>query len=293
MTLAVSPLDLSATRLCLGGNVFGWTADERDSVAVLDAYSAWVPGHTGGESEAVLGRWMTARGNRDEMVIATKVGSKPGLTGLGAATVRTAADQSLERLQTDRIDLYYAHRDDEGTPQEEALGAFDGLVREGKVRALGASNYSAPRLAEALAVQDREGFARYVALQPKYNLLDREYEDELAPLLAREQLACLPYSSLASGFLTGKYRGADVDSPRAPKAALYLDDRGRAALALLDEVAAAHGTSVSAVALAWLRTRPTVVAPLASARTTAQLADFLPALDLELTDDELARLTAL
>jgi aryl-alcohol dehydrogenase-like predicted oxidoreductase len=294
--------------LCLGGNVFGWTADEQQSFAVLDAfadaggtfidtadvYSAWVPGHRGGESEEVLGRWMASRGNRDRMVIATKVGSMPGLTGLSAATVQKAADASLARLQTDRIDLYYSHRDDLETPLEEALGAFDALVRDGKVCQVAASNYSAQRLTDALAVQDREGFARYVALQPKYNLLDREYEDDLRPLLEREGLACLPYSSLASGFLTGKYRdGAEVDSPRAPKAAEYLQSGGREALAVLDDVAAAHGTTVAAVALAWLAGQPTVVAPLASARTPQQLAEFLPALDLRLPADELERLSAL
>lgn len=293
--------------LCLGGNVFGWTADESASFAVLDAfaeaggtfldtadvYSAWVPGHSGGESERVVGRWMASRGNRDQMVVATKVGSMPGLTGLSAATVRKAVEGSLERLQTDRVDLYYAHRDDEGTPLEETLGAFDGLVRDGKVRRLGASNHTAARLAEALAVQDREGLARYVALQPEYNLLHRDYEAELMPLLAREGLACLPYASLASGFLTGKYRdGVAVDSPRAAKVAGYLDDRGRAALAALDEVAAAHGTTVAAVALAWLAAQPTVVAPLASARSVEQLNAFLPALELRLTRDELERLSA-
>jgi aryl-alcohol dehydrogenase-like predicted oxidoreductase len=298
---------LPVGRLCLGGNVFGWTADEAASFAVLDAfaeaggtfvdtadaYSAWVPGHRGGESEEVLGRWMASRGNRDQMVVATKVGSLPGLEGLSEATVRKAAEGSLERLRTDRIDLYYAHRDDEGTALEETLGAFDALVGEGKVRQLGASNHTADRLAEALAVQDREGLARYVALQPKYNLLDREYEVELLPLLAREGLACLPYSSLASGFLTGKYReGVDVDSPRAPKAAAYLDGRGLTALALLDEVAADRGTTVAAVALAWLAAQPTVVAPLASARSVEQLAGFLPALDLTLSRDELERLAA-
>ena len=208
--------------------------------------------------------------------------------------MRAAAEGSLARLQTDRIDLYYAHRDDPATPLEDALGAFDALVGAGKVGALGASNYSAERLGQALAVQDREGFARYRVLQPKYNLLDREYEDELAPLVAAEGLACVPYSSLASGFLTGKYRdGASVDSPRAPKAAAYLDGRGRRALAALDDISAAHGTSPSAVALAWLAVQPTVVAPLASARTPEQFAEIAPALTLTLTGEELGRLSAL
>jgi aryl-alcohol dehydrogenase-like predicted oxidoreductase len=240
----------------------------------------------------VLGRWMQARGNRDDLVLATKVGSKPDRTGLAPATVAAAARESLDRLQTDRVDLYYAHRDDPATPLEDALSAFDALVRAGDVVEVAASNYSAERLAQALAVQDREGLARYVALQPQYNLLERAYEDELAPLVAREGLACLPYSALASGFLTGKYLEGTVDSPRAPGAATYLDDRGRAVLAAVTEVAEAHGTTLPAVALAWLSAQPTVLAPLVSARSTGQLAAILPALTLRLTHDELERLAA-
>ena len=300
-----SPLPLPS--FCLGGNVFGWTADEEQSFAVLDAfreaggtfvdtadvYSAWVPGHRGGESEEVLGRWMAARGCRDEMVVATKVASKPGREGLGASNVRLAAHESLERLQTDRIDLYYAHRDDEATPLEDTLGAVDGLVQAGSVRALGASNFSAERLADSLAVQDREGWARYTVVQPLYNLLERDYERDLAPLVAREGLACVPYSALASGFLSGKYRpGVQVDSPRAPQAARYLERGGEQVLRALEAVATARGTTLPAVALAWLASRPTVAAPIASARTAAQLAELLPGPDLELTEDELAGLTA-
>ncbi len=296
----------AATPLCLGGNVFGWTADEAASFAVLDAfaeaggtfidtadaYSSWVPGHRGGESEELLGRWMAARGNRDALVIATKVGSHPGRKGLAPDNVRLAAQESLERLQTDRVDLYYAHRDDPVTPLEDALGAFDALVRAGHVVEVGASNYSAERLAAALTVQDREGFARYSALQPQYNLLERAYEDDLAPLVAREGMSCLPYSALASGFLTGKYLDGPVDSPRSPGASKYLDDRGRAVLSALSEVAGAHGTTGSAVAVAWLSAQPTVLAPLVSARSVEQLRDVLPALSLRLSHDELELLAA-
>jgi aryl-alcohol dehydrogenase-like predicted oxidoreductase len=301
--------DLDVHPLCLGGNVFGWTADEETSFAVLDgyaaaggnfvdtadAYSAWAPGHQGGESETVIGRWLAARGNRDQMVVATKVGRLEGLKDLHADTIRRAAEDSLRRLQTDRIDLYYAHGDDNPEiPLEETLGAFDELVRAGKVRYIAASNYGVPRLNEALEVSRRDGLAEYVALQPHYNLVERDYEDGLAALCADEGLACVPYFSLAMGFLTGKYRpgGPEVDSPRAGGASKYLDERGVAVLEALDDVAAAHGTSPAAVALAWLREQPTVTAPIASARTPEQLAELLPMADLKLSRDELDRLTA-
>jgi len=292
--------------LCLGGNVFGWTADEKQSQAVLDAYaaaggnfidtadaySAWAPGHAGGESETILGRWMAARGNRNRMIIATKVGRFPGLSGLSPKTIRAAAEGSLGRLRTDRIDLYYAHLDDMATPLEETLGAFDALIREGKVRHIAASNYAAPRLSEALAVSTRMGFARYVALQPHYNLVHRaEYEDGLAALCVREGLACFPYYGLASGFLAGKYRpGAKVESPRASGASKYLDERGLRILAALDAIAAERRTAVAAVSLAWLSTRPAVVAPIASARTPEQLAELLPLASMRLTDAEVRKL---
>jgi aryl-alcohol dehydrogenase-like predicted oxidoreductase len=293
--------------LCLGGNVFGWTADEAGSFAVLDAYAAaggnfvdtadayaaWVPGNAGGESETIIGRWLRARGNRDEMTIATKVGMAPGLQGLSEKVIRTAAERSLERLQTDYIDLYYAHYDDQSTPLEESLGAFDALIREGKVRYIAASNYTAARLAEALAVSHREGLARYVALQTEYNLVERAgYQGELRDLCAREGLLCLPYFALAKGFLTGKYRpgGDGVESARAEGARVYLDERGLRVLTVLDEVAAGHGSTVAAVALAWLLAQPTVAAPIASARTPEQLEDLLPAVTLQLSDEELAAL---
>jgi aryl-alcohol dehydrogenase (NADP+) len=295
--------------LCLGGNVFGWTADEKASFAVLDAYldaggnfidtadsySAFVPGHAGGESENVLGKWLAARRNRDRVILATKVGKKPGLEGLAPDTIRAAIEGSLERLQTDYIDLYYAHVDDVDTPLEESLAVFDELVREGKVRHIGASNYGGVRLAEALALSDREGLARYAVAQPHYSLVERdEYEGELAELCTREDLACVPYWGLARGFLTGKYRpgGEPVDSPRATAAAAYLgDERNVRLLGALDALASAHETTVAAIALAWLAAQPGVVAPLASARNPEQLADLLPMAELELTDAEVARLS--
>jgi aryl-alcohol dehydrogenase-like predicted oxidoreductase len=300
--------DLSVHTLCLGSNIFGWTIDEQESFAVLDAYvaaggnfidtadsySAWIPGNSGGESETIIGNWMTARGNRDAVVVATKVGKIPGLEGLAPATIRTAAENSLKRLGTDRIDLYWAHLDDAETPLEESLGAFRELIAEGKVRAIGASNFSAPRLAEALGVARENGLPEYVAVQPHYNLVFRdEYEGELADLCVREGIGCVPYYGLASGFLTGKYRpgGPEVGSPRAGSAAAYLDDRGIAVLAALDEVGAAHGTTVAAVALAWLAAQPGVVSPIASARTPEQLAELLPLDGLELSPAELQQLT--
>jgi aryl-alcohol dehydrogenase-like predicted oxidoreductase len=295
--------DLDVSRLCLGGNVFGWTADRDASFAVLDAYVAaggnfvdtsdsymWrAPGNSGGESETIIGEWMAARGNRDSMVIATKVGSWPQRPGLSRANITAAVEDSLRRLQTDRIDLYYSHRDDPDTAQEETLDAYDGLVRAGKVRAIGASNFTADRLRSALEISARDGLTPYVALQPHYNLLERaEFETALAPLLAEQGLACLPYFGLAKGFLTGKYRaGTEVESVRAEGAREYLNDRGLRVLTVLDEIAAGHEVPVAAVSLAWLADQPTVAAPIASARTTEQLADLLPMLELHLTDDEL------
>ena len=300
-TIGSSGIEVS--RLCLGANVFGWTADRDTSFAVLDAFTTaggnfvdtadsyfWrAPGNSGGESETIIGEWLAGRGRRDDVVIATKVGSWPQHPGLSAANIATACDDSLRRLRTDHIDLYYAHRDDPDTPQEETADAFDALVKAGKVRAVAASNFSAERLRSALEISARDGLASYVALQPHYNLVEREeFETALAPLLAAEGLSCVPYYGLAKGFLTGKYRdgGPAVDSPRAEGALEYLDDRGRAVLAVLDEIATGHEVPVASVALAWLAAQPTVVAPIASARTTAQLAGLLPVLDLKLTDDE-------
>jgi aryl-alcohol dehydrogenase (NADP+) len=294
--------------LCLGGNVFGWTTDDEQSFAVIDAYvaaggnfidsadsySAFAPGNVGGESEAVIGKWLSSRGNRDQVIVATKVGKKPDRQLLAPDNIRAAVDESLARLQTDYIDLYYAHLDDPDTPLEDTLATFDELVREGKVRHIGASNYEAPRLAEALAVSDREGLAHYAVVQPHYSLVARsEYEGELQDLCLSEGLAVVPYWGLAKGFLTGKYRpgGDRVQSPRAGQAGVYLEDeRNVELLGVLDEVAAAHGVTLAAVSLAWLTAQPGVVSALASATSPAQLAESLVMTEVTLTDAELERL---
>jgi aryl-alcohol dehydrogenase-like predicted oxidoreductase len=301
--------DLDVFPLCLGGNVFGWTLDQERSFAILDAYfqaggnfidtadSYGRHGSAGaGESERIIGRWIASRGNREELVIATKVGMSADLSGLSRATIRRGIDDSLSRLAIDRVDLYYAHRDDPHTPLPETLGAFDELVREGKIRHAAASNYSAARLEEALLLGREDGMASYVALQPHYNLVERrEYEDELAAVCERHGLACIPYFGLARGFLTGKYRreGKEVDSPRAAGVReAYLNDRGFAVLDALDDVAAAHRSSPAAVALAWLLAQPTVLAPIASATSTGQLAELLQCAELALSPAELERLGA-
>ncbi|MGV9566133.1 aldo/keto reductase [Streptomyces sp. NPDC003480] len=300
--------DLEVFPLSLGGNVFGWTADEAQSFAVLDAYaaaggnfvdtadaySAWVPGNKGGESEAVIGKWVAARGNRSDMIIATKVSQHPEYKGLRAATIKAAADASLRRLGTDYIDLYYTHFDQPEVPVEEIIGALDDLVKAGKVRAIGASNISAERLQESLDFSDRENLARYTALQPHYNLVSRDtYEGPLQDVTARAGLAAVPYYALAAGFLTGKYRpGTTVDSARAQGAGKYLEtERGRRVLEALEEVAQARGAQIPTVALAWLAAQPTVAAPIASARTVEQLPALLAVADLTLTEEDLARLT--
>lgn len=298
--------DLSVFPLNLGGNVFGWTADRQTSFDILDAYvagggnfidtadgySAWVPGNTGGDSERLIGEWQELRGNRDDIVIATKVSQHPDFQGLAADNILKAADASLERLRTDHIDLYYAHFDDESVPLEETVTALSSLVDAGKVRHLGISNYSAARIAEWFEIVEAKGLHRPIALQPHYNLVERDFEGELRTIAEREQLAVLPYFSLAKGFLTGKYReGSSVDSVRAEGAQAYLADHA-ALLPVLDEVAAAHGVSVATVSLAWLRSQPTVAAPIASARTVEQLPDLLASATLELSVDELAALTA-
>ncbi len=286
--------------LCLGGNVFGRRADTRQSFAVLDAYAAAGGNfidtaniYAGGASERIIGEWMKARGNRDAMVIATKVGmgERPGLA---PARIEQAIEESLASLQTDRVDLYYAHQDDPDTPIQETLAAFDRLVRAGKARYIAASNFTAARLAQALDITARDGLASYIALQPHYNLMVRdEYEGDLQDLCAREGLACLPYFALAQGFLTGKYRpgGPQVQSDRAPRASAYLEDpRGARVLEALDAAAEAHGASVAAVALAWLAAQPTVAAPIASARTVEQLGDLMQMATLRLGEHELRRL---
>ncbi|MHA6761862.1 aldo/keto reductase [Streptacidiphilus sp. PAMC 29251] len=301
--------DLTVFPLALGGNVFGWSSDEAQSFAVLDAftagggnfvdtadvYSAWVPGNSGGESETILGRWIAARGNRADVVVATKIGSHPEFKGLKAANIAAATEASLRRLGTEQIDLLYTHFDDESTPVEEIITALDALVRAGKVRQIAASNISPARLSASLAFSDSEGLARYVALQPQYNLVSRDtYEGELAEVAAANGLAAIPYYGLASGFLTGKYRvgGPAVDSVRAGGAAKHLETpRGLKVLEALDSVAAAHDAELATVALAWLLAQPTVAAPIASARTVEQLPALLAVAELTLSAAELALLT--
>jgi aryl-alcohol dehydrogenase-like predicted oxidoreductase len=305
---------LKVAAFCLGGNTFGWTTDQAASEAVLDAYveaggnfvdtadiySRWVPGHAGGESETVLGQWMAARGNRHELVIATKVagemGPGPNDRGLSRAHIVAAVEASLRRLRTDYIDLYQAHWDDQDTPLDETLRALDDLVRQGKVRYLGASNYAAWRLMEALWASDRGGLARYDCLQPRYNLVMREeYERELEPLCRAHQVAVIAYSALGGGFLSGKYR-PDRDLPGSLRAGgvrqRYMHERGFAVLAALDEVAATTGATVAQVALAWLLQRPGITAPIASATSPEQLAELLGALDLNLDEAATAALDA-
>jgi aryl-alcohol dehydrogenase-like predicted oxidoreductase len=299
--------DLDVFALCLGGNVFGWSIDEQRSFEVLDAYvaaggnfidTADSYGRRGpggaGESERIIGRWMAARGNRDQLVIATKVGMSPELTGLSAENVRSGAEASLKRLKTERIDLYYAHKDDAQTPLEETLAAFGTLIADGLIGYAAASNYSATRLAQALEIGERDGMASYVALQPHYNLLERdEYEGELASLCERAGVACVPYFGLAQGFLTGKYRrdGEQVDSLRAQGVReSYFNERGFAVLDALDAIAAEHDVAVAAVALAWLAAQPTVIAPIASATSPEQLGELVALAGLQLTPSELERL---
>ena len=299
--------DLEVFPLCFGGNVLGWTADAPTSEAILDAftagggnfidtadgYSQWAPGHSGGESEALIGNWMSRRGNRDDLVIATKVGFKTDRAGLRADNIRVACDESLQRLQTDHIDLYYCHFDDPNTPLIETMGALAELVLAGKVRHIAASNYTAERLQEALDVSDAHGFPRFVAMQPHYNLLVRDvYEGALADLCARETISCFPYFSLAAGFLTGKYRTAEAASGAARESRIneYLNDRAWRVLAAVDAVAASHNTSNAAVALAWLRVQPTVTAPIASVTKVAHVADLLASVQLDLAPEELRTL---
>ena len=294
---------LEVSPLCLGGNVFGWTADETASFAVLDAYvdaglnfidtanmySRWAPGHEGGESETMIGKWMKRSGTRGKVVIATKVGLDMGGEdkGLSKAYLLRAVEESLARLQTDTIDLYQSHTDDAATPLDETLEAYSELIKSGKVRAIGASNYKADRLREALRVSADKSYPRYECLQPHYNLIERAgYEAELEPLCRERGLGVIPYFSLASGFLTGKYRSeVDLDkSPRGASVKKYLDQQGFAVLHALDQVAADHRSTPAAVALAWLMARPGITAPIASATSIAQLKDLVAATTLKLDD---------
>jgi aryl-alcohol dehydrogenase-like predicted oxidoreductase len=305
--LGNSGLDIAP--LMFGGNVFGWTADEPTSFALLDrflaaggnaidtadVYSRWAPGHKGGESEVVLGRWLAARRGRDRVVIATKVGNDmPGVgKGLRKAHIMRSCEDSLKRLQTDYIDLYQSHVDDGATPLEETLAAYAELIGSGKVRAIGASNYEAPRLAEALRTSAAEKLPRYESLQPLYNLSDRAgFEKELQPLCVKENVGVIPYYGLAAGFLTGKYRSAADfgKSPRGGGMKKYLNERGLRILAALDQVAARLKVTPAAVALAWLMQRPGITAPIASATTLGQLEEILAAARLKLDGEALKAL---
>jgi aryl-alcohol dehydrogenase-like predicted oxidoreductase len=303
---------MKVAALCLGGNTFGWTTDQKASEAVLDAYleaggnfidtadiySRWAPGNTGGESETALGTWMAARKNRSAVILATKLGGPMGTgpndAGLCRLHMMQAVEASLRRLETDYIDLYQAHWDDRDTPLEEALRGFDDLVRQGKVRYIGASNHVAWRLARALWESDRHGYVRYECLQPKYNLVIRdEYERELEPLCREQEVGVIPYSSLASGFLSGKYRrGGDL--PATARAAgvqkTYMNDRGFAILAAVEKVAAGIGATPAQVALSWLAHRPGITAPIASATSVAQLKEIVGGVELGLDAEATAAL---
>ncbi|MFB4264705.1 aldo/keto reductase [Nonomuraea sp. GTA35] len=299
---SIGTTDLSVFPISLGTNVFGWTVDKETSFTILDAYvdgggnfldtadvyPYWATGES--TSETIIGEWLASRRNRDSIVLATKVGMLEGLEGLAPATIRTAVEDSLRRLRTDYIDLYWAHVDDHDTPLVESLAAFDALIQEGKVRHVGASNYSAGRLAEALKISDAEGLARYVALQQPYNLVERGYEGELREVVAGEGLSSVPYFGLARGFLTGKYApGVAVDSPRAGKAAEYLETaHGPRTVEALIGLARERGAAPASVALAWVAAQPTVTAPIASARNLEQLRPLMEAAALTLSAEELA-----
>ncbi|KRC80274.1 aldo/keto reductase [Sphingomonas sp. Root241] len=296
--------------LVLGGNVFGWTADKATSFRILDrfverggvmidtadVYSAWVPGHQGGESEAIIGEWLRSSGKRDKVLIATKVGMLDGEGGskLAPARIAAAAEASLQRLGVDTIDLYFAHQDDEDVPQQDALAAFDTLIKAGKVRALGASNFHAGRLKSALEIATAEGLPHYRVLQPEYNLVSRhKFEGELQDLCVTHNIGVVPYYGLASGFLTGKYR-SEVDfgkSVRGGRMAALLEGKGGSVLAAMDEVSAEAGATLAQIALAWLAAQAGVTAPIASATSVEQLDELIHAWDVTLTPEQLDRLT--
>jgi len=303
---------LQVSPLCFGGNVFGWTADEATSFALLDAwvdagfnfidtadvYSRWAPGHTGGESESVIGRWLKRSGKRHRIVLATKVGKDmgDGKVGLRPAYIRQAVEASLQRLQTDHIDLYQSHDDDTTVPLADTLGAYADLIRAGKVRAIGASNYSAARLQEALQTSERLGLPRYESLQPLFNLYDRAvFEDALQPLCVQQQVGVINFYALAAGFLTGKYRTA-ADAAKSARGAnttaKYLNDRGLRILAALDAVAQRYNATPGQVAVAWQMMQPGITAPIASATSVAQLHELVKATQLQLDSDTLAQLDA-
>jgi aryl-alcohol dehydrogenase-like predicted oxidoreductase len=303
---------LSVPPLCLGGNVFGWTIDEKRSFEVLDAafeaglrfidtadvYSRWAPGHSGGESETIIGAWMKARRNRDQIVLATKVGMDmgDGKVGLAPAYIRSAVEDSLRRLQTDRIDLYQSHKDDPETPQAETLAAFAELVRSGKVRVIGASNFSPERFTEALDISEKQGLPRYETMQPEYNLYTRsEYEGGLEAVCLARQVGVIPFFGLAAGFLTGKYRSqADLSkSPRGERSiARYLNERGFKILAALDKVAERRAATPARIALAWQMARPSITAPIASATSVEQVHELAAATALRLAAEDIRELDA-
>lgn len=305
-TLGQSGLQVSP--IAFGGNVFGWTLDESQSFAMLDAivdngldfidtadmYSTWAPGHQGGESETLIGKWLKKTGKRERIVLATKVGMEMGHGGKGlkAAYIQKAVEDSLKRLQTDYIDLYQAHADDADTPLDETLGAFAKLIEQGKVRAIGASNYDGKRLREAHEIAKRLGVPSYQSLQPHYNLHERKhYEEDLEPVVEELGIGVISYFSLASGFLTGKYRtGDDLKGARAEMVKGYMDERGVTILAALDEIAMARNATPAQVALAWLIARPSITAPIASATSSKQLADLVAATHLRLSADEVKML---
>jgi aryl-alcohol dehydrogenase-like predicted oxidoreductase len=309
-TRKIGNTDIAIAPLVLGGNVFGWSADEATSFAVLDAfaaeglqcidtadtYSGWAPGNSGGESEAIIGRWLKKSGKRDQVVIATKVAKWSKHRGLSPANIAAAADDSLERLGIDRIDIYFAHEDDPSVPLADTLGAFARLIEAGKVRAIGASNYSGARLAEALEVSAKHGLPRYEVVQPEYNLVARkDYEKNVEPVVKREKLGVVCYYALASGFLTGKYRSqADLGKSKARGGSVgkYLNARGLRVLAALDSIASAHRATPAQVALAWLIARPSITAPIASATSAEQVRDIAAATRLSLAADEIAELDA-
>ncbi|QRY40329.1 aldo/keto reductase [Microbacterium hominis] len=302
----IAHTDIDVFPLALGGNVFGWTADREESFRILDAfhagggtfidtadsYSAWAPGHSGGESETIIGAWLAERGHGD-VTVATKVSQHPQFTGLAASTVRAAAEASLERLGVESIDLYYAHFDDAETPLEETVAAFGQLVSDGLVRYTAVSNYSADRIREWVRIARELGVAEPVAIQPHYNLVHRETEDDIVPVAEEFGLSLVPYFSLAKGFLTGKYRSTDAaahDTPRAQGAAVYATPQGLQIIQVLERIGKAHDVSIAATALGWLRAKPTVVAPIASASKLSQVADLLDGGRVELTADEVAEL---
>ena len=300
--------NLMTPPLILGGNVFGWTADREASFAVLDAfvagggtmidtadvYSAWIPGHVGGESETVIGEWLKRRGRRDDVMITTKVGMLPinGMQKLDPALIAIAIDASLKRLGTDYVDLYLAHQDDDAQSQDAVAEAFGAAVRAGKVRHIGASNFSAERLSSALAAQDAGGHARYVALQNEYNLLERAgYEGAVQDFCVAHGIGMTPFFGLACGYLTGKYRKPeDVVGARAYRVGKYVEGRGPAVLAAMDQIAAERGCTLAQIALAWIAAQPGIAAPIASATSVAQVEDLQGAISLELSGEELALL---